>query len=117
MRALNGEYSVWAVESETNRKVAEIVWEEDASDYAYEFGITTFKVTEGESEEEMFLRILRTVDDHHNDHCEAATWTNLLVFGLKPSTSVKGALNEYGVDKYNEFQGGFECERTLSSAA
>lgn len=108
---------MWVVKSECNRSAAKQIWGNDTEEDYHRYGVTTFVVLERESAEDMFLRILPTVDEHHNEKCKAPTWTRLLVIGVPQSSRVKDALEGYGACNIRQVKGGFECERNAQDSA
>jgi len=59
---------VWALDTPTNRTVAERVWREAGGTHSLENGITTFKGSPDAASDEIVGHQLPTIDLHHGAH-------------------------------------------------
>ena len=107
---------VWICATPANERAADS-YRRDHPDYSLETGVTTFKVSEGESPEDSFLRILGDVDLHHGEYSHEPAWDSLEVYGVLPTPPIRAALAEYEVTDIAPFLGGFTCRRRRAGAA
>ena len=87
---------VWALDTPTNRTVAERVWREARRTHSLEIGITTFKESPDAAADEIVGRQLPIIDLHHGAHSHSPPWSVLEVYGAPPTTALRAALSGYG---------------------
>lgn len=107
--------SVWAVESPTNRNIAQEIWRENPS-RSHLDGLTIFSATEGSTSEQILIDELENVDLHHGHYSADPPYTILRVIGAQLTDEVRGMLSELGFDAFETTDGGFEATRPLSAA-
>lgn len=107
---------------------AEAVWVSDTSDNrvfveecrsqarTHRPGITTFKVAADETPEDAFVRILPTVDTHHNELAADGTYTALEVYGAEATAGVRTALGEFELKVVQEGRDYFRAEGPAANA-
>jgi hypothetical protein len=101
---------VWVCDSPANHAAAMSVWQEQPSNAATS-GVTTFDFRAGDSPEEIFLKIIGTVDLHHGEWSHEPPWSVLEVYGVAPTTGIRSALEEYGVTQLTQSPDGFIARR------
>jgi hypothetical protein len=107
---LSATMHVWIVNTPGNRAA---IGRAGAPAYSPDRGVTTMNASDGSSSEPDFAGTLSTVDLHHGWHSHNPPWTVLHCFGLRPTTAVREALEEYGVDEIREGPDGFVATRPV----
>src|SRR5262245_58348546 len=107
---------VWACGSEPTRASAEKYRRSDP-DYSLERGVTTFKISDEQSSEQMVLSVLADVDLHHGEQSHSPPWDMLEVYGTHPTPAIRDALGAYEVGDIVPFANGFRCTRSPRGAA
>src|SRR5438093_759361 len=98
---------VWALDTPTNRTVAERVWREAGGTHSLENGITTFKGSPDAASDEIVGHQLPTIDLHHGAHSHSPPWNVLEVYGAPPTTGLRAVLSEYGLTEVRATAHGF----------
>ena len=98
---------VWALDTPTNRTVAQRVWREVAGTHSLENGITTFKGSPDAAADEIVGHQLPTIDLHHGAHSHSPPWNVLEVYGAPPTTGLRAVLSEYGLTEVRATAHGF----------
>jgi hypothetical protein len=103
---------VWVVDSAVNRHWAEVAWEQAAvpNDPLLR-GVTTFKRLDGENLDELIVRVLDMIDEHHGEFAYDPPWAEVEVIGAEPSNLVVESAAEYGVDRLEVTRDGFRLSR------
>jgi hypothetical protein len=101
---------VWVCSTPQNRKLAAVFWAEQAA-HSLECGLTTFKVDDGHSPEEMCVNIIGTIDLHHGEFSHNPAWSVLEVYGAQHTPKVEEAFKKYGAKRFEKTSGGFFCYR------
>jgi hypothetical protein len=103
---------VWIVETPTNRTVAQQIWAADPNRSHLE-GVTTFKVPDGSSSEDILINELDTIDLHHGTYSANPPYTVLEVIGTMITARVKAELAQFGFDEFHETPQGFRAVRPI----
>jgi hypothetical protein len=107
LEALANTMPVWAVESPTNRSVAEQFWAKFPSVNQRDVGITLFRAADVNDRYDSFIRVLDQVEEHH--------WglDQLHVFGLKLTQQVRSDLQILGFSAYSGTATGFVATKQV----
>lgn len=103
---------VWIADTPVNRPVAQEIWAAHPNRSHLE-GVTTFKVSEGTSSEDMLINELDTIDLHHGTYSANTPYTVLDVIGTLITARLKAELGEYGFDDFQETPQGFRAVRPI----
>jgi len=95
-----------------NRSVAQKVWAAHPNRSHLEC-VTTFKVLEGASSEDMLINELGTIDLHHGTYSANPPYTVLEVIGTLITARLKAELGECGFDDFQETPQGFRAVRPI----
>lgn len=102
---------VWIADTPANRSVAQEIWAHPNRSHLE--GVTTFKVAEGTSPEDMLINELDTIDLHHGTYSANPPYKVLDVIGTPITARLKVELGEYGFDNFQETARGFRAVRTV----
>jgi hypothetical protein len=94
IRDLPPQMPVWVLDTPINRQAAHRFWP-DGAEASSGRNITTF-IGGDESAEDSCIRILPTVDTHHNALAQKPPYSAIEVFGARLTTELRRALEEYG---------------------
>lgn len=103
---------VWIVDTPANRTVAQQIWAADPNRSHLE-GITTFKVPESGSLEDILINELDTIDLHHGTHSANPPYTVLEVIGTAITARLKAELGQFGFNEFQETPQGFCAVRPI----
>ena len=103
---------VWIVDTPENRTVAQEIWASHPNRSHLE-GVTTFKVSDGTSSEDMLINELDTIDLHHGAYSANPPYTVLDVIGTAITARLKAELEEFGFDDFQEQPNGFRAVRPI----
>ncbi len=103
---------VWIVDTPANRTVAQQIWAADPNRSHLE-GITTFKVPEGGSSEDILINELDTIDLHHGTYSANPPYTMLDVIGTAITARLKAELARFGFNAFQETPQGFCALRPI----
>lgn len=103
---------VWIADTPANRSVAQEIWAVRPS-RSHLDGVTTFKVPEGTSSEDMLINELDTINLHHGPYSVNPPYTVLEVIGTAITARLKAELGEYGFDDFQETAQGFRAVRPV----
>jgi hypothetical protein len=103
---------VWIVDTPENRTVAQEIWASHPNRSHLE-GVTTFKVSDGTSSEDMLIHELDTIDLHHGAYSANPPYTVLDVIGTAITARLKAELEEFGFDDFQERPNGFRAVRPI----
>ena len=103
---------VWIVDTPANRSVSQEIWAARPNRSHLE-SVTTFKVPEGTSSEDMLIDKLDTIDLHHHTYSANPPYTVLDVIGTAITARLKIELGEYGFDDFQEAAQGFRAVRPV----
>lgn len=103
---------LWIVDTPANRSVAQEIWDARPNRSHLE-GVTTFKVPEGTSPEDMLIIELDTIDLHHGTYSANPPYTVLDVIGTAITTRVKAELGEFGFNDFQTTTQGFRAVRPI----
>lgn len=109
---------VWAVQSAENGSWAKRIWSEPMTSADPElFGLSTFARLSDETLQEMVVRVLDLIDEHHGEYAHSPAWSEIEVIGAAPTAQVAEAARGYGVDTIEQTPEGFCLKRTAPTAA
>jgi hypothetical protein len=103
---------VWIVDTPANGTVVHQIWTAHPK-RSHLVGVTTFKVAEGTSPEDMLINELNTIDLHCGRYSANPPHTVLDVIGTSISARLKAELKEFGFDDFRETQQGFRAMRPI----
>ncbi len=103
---------VWIVDTPANRSVAQEIWASHPNRSHLE-GVTTFKVPEEASSEDMLIKELDMIDLHHGTDSANLRYTILEVIGIRISAKLKAQLGEFGFDNLQATVQGFRAVRPV----
>lgn len=109
-------FHVWVVESRENTPAIQRVWKSGLVEAAADplaVGVTSFVALEGESPEAMCARIAGDVDVHHGEFSHDPPWTEIEVFGVKLTATLRHVFDELEATACTPTQKGFVCRRSL----
>lgn len=104
--------AVWIVDTPPNRAAAQSVWARRTSD-SHLNGVTTFKIREEASAEEILLGELSTIDLHHRTYSAEPPYTVLEVMGAAVTEQIKSAMSAFGFTDFQSTALGFRAVRPL----
>ena len=107
-------FHVWVVESPSNTPAIQRFWTMDRLDPnagLIDRGITSFAANEGESVEEMCVRIAEDIDEHHGEFAHDPPWTEIEVFGVPLSKRLEDVFIQLGATHFEPSREGFICRR------
>ena len=103
---------VWAVQSNDNDPWATKIWQEPAVDSDPErYGLSTFARLPNESIDDLVIRLLEMIEDHHGAYAHAPAWSEIEVRGASPSQAIADAAKLYGVTRIENTSTGFFLRR------
>ncbi|NRD49908.1 hypothetical protein [Corallococcus exiguus] len=111
-------FHVWVVESRENTPVIQSVWKSGLMAAAADplaVGVTSFAALEGESPEAMCARIAGDVNEHHGELAHAPPWSEIEVFGVKLTSTLRHVFEELEATACTPTQEGFICRRLSPS--
>lgn len=100
---------IWLIESPSNREAAASYRARNES--TVENGVTTFKAADDDSQAEICLNILDTIDLHHGEYSSHPPYSVLEVVGAPLSHSVKVAIEALGFSRFESTINGFRALR------
>jgi hypothetical protein len=104
---------VWICHSSVNRAAAEAVWKTHAGHlHDLNFGVTIFNCSQNESAEDMVLRNLGTIDEHHGEHSHDPPWSIIEVVGCQVTELIRNAFATFGAELFNVTTDRFEARRS-----
>lgn len=99
---------VWIIESEVNLPWIKRVWKFPDDEDPLSRGATSFARYPGEGDEEILLRVLDMLDEHHGEGAHEPPWSEIEVHGAALSPDVLAIMQEeYGVDRFEKMPDGF----------
>lgn len=101
---------VWVIDTPANRAAASAYWAQNPK-HKVETGITTFKSSENESRLESCLKMLDTIDLHHEEYASNPPYSILEVIGLPLTDEVKSAVEDLGFGTFETTVEGFRAKR------
>src|SRR5687767_6358660 len=104
LRELASRVPVWVCDTPTNRRIAE-AHRLARPHPSNQRGLTTFRVTDRATAQQMLLEVMDMVDLHH------AEWECLEIYGVGPTRRIRDALAELGVSELERTSYGFRCLR------
>ena len=99
---------VWIVDTPVNLSAAQEIWAVRPNRSHLE-SVTTFKVPQGASSEDMLINELDTIDLHHSTYSASPPYTVLDVIGTAITARLKAELGEFGFDDFEETVQGFRA--------
>ena len=104
---------VWLVRSNENDRWAQVVWDapSDGKDPLM-YGVTTFVRLRDENVEDMLLRLLDMIDEHHGEFAHDPEWSEIAVVGAGCSAEIERAALAFGVHKCEPTPDGFRMLRS-----
>jgi hypothetical protein len=116
VQALSERMHVWMVDSEANRRSAEIIWaatkNADSRD-PLEHGVTLFDSPEGQTPEEMILNIIDTILEHHSEWEHDPPISELEIHGAPDNETFRAALESVPLLILGRESGGLLCKIEL----
>lgn len=103
---------VWIADTPVNQSVAQEIWASHPN-LSHLEGVTTFKVRDGTTSEDMLINELDTIDLHHGTHSANPPYTVLDVIGTAITARLKAELGEYGFDDFQATAQGFRAVRPI----
>jgi len=100
----------WAIDTPTNRAVAEGMWSVAPEAHGIESGVTTFK-PQGVNAEEWCLAVIDELDMHHNHYSHDPAYSVLEVYGAGLSERIREAFAFYGLVQFEETPAGFIAKK------
>lgn len=112
LRSLSSRLHVWAVDTSTNRKVAEEIWSALPSPgtYKIESGVTIF-TPHGTTAEDWCLGVIDSLDQHHDSLSHEPEYTVLEVYGVAPSDAILKAFPKFGFAEFVATAYGFIAQK------
>jgi hypothetical protein len=107
-------FHVWVVESPSNTPSIQRFWETEHSKPDADPlgpGITSFKASEGESAQEMCVRIAGEVDEHHGEFAHDPPWSEIAIYGASLNNRLLEVFEELGATEISPTPEGFICRR------
>lgn len=107
-------FHVWVVESPNNTQAIQQVWKSERPEPASDplgSGVTSFKASAQESPEEICIRIVGDIDEHHGEFAHDQPWSEIEVFGVKLSPRLQRVFAEFGAVSFEATPDGFICRR------
>ena len=92
---------VWIADTPVNRSLAQEIWASHPNRSHLE-GVTTFKVSDGTSSEDILINELDRIDLHHDVYSANPPYTVLDVIGTAITARLKAELKEFGFDDFQE---------------
>jgi hypothetical protein len=74
-------------------------------------GISSFSRYPNEGDEDLILRLLEMIDEHHGEFAHDPPWSEIEVFGARQSERIVQAAQFFGVDRIEETAQGFRMVR------
>lgn len=108
LHLLATESHLWVIDPPIDRIAASEYWAKN-SENKVESGIMTFKVSENEDTSEICLRILGTIDLHHNEYSSTSPYSVLEIIGLNFSDELESAIEDLGFKKFETTDKGFRA--------
>jgi hypothetical protein len=105
---------VWTVESPVNTPLIREFWRTETQfvdGEADDSGITSFTANDEETPEQICVRIVGDVNEHHCGHFGEQPWTELHVFGTELTKTLREAFEEFGATSFEPTRDGFICRR------
>ena len=112
LRELLKDGPVWAVDSPTNRDVAQELWAESPNRNHLD-GITVFKAAADRSPAQVLTDEIDKIDMHHGVYSADPAYTVIRIVGCELNPAVQETLANYGFDTFNHTAVGFEARRPL----
>jgi hypothetical protein len=81
--------------------------------YSLESGVTTFKLENDQSPENMILGQIDSIDEHHGQYSHDPAWSFLEIYGAELTEAVRTKLSAYGEGKITKTKDGFVFNRVL----
>jgi hypothetical protein len=105
---------IWAVNTSTNRVVAQDYWSEHP-EISYLDGITVFDFANDASPEDTLVSELANIDLHHGIHSADPPYTILEIIGTNVTERIKQELGHYGFNRFDTTSAGFRAIRPLQA--
>jgi len=105
---------VWIVDTPTNRTVAQQIWAASPNGSHIE-GVTTFKVGEACSSEDILINELDAIDLHQGIYSANPPYTVLEVIGTGITAKLKAELSHFGFDDFQQTDQGFRAMRPMAT--
>jgi len=110
LSALADQMHVWVLDTAENSAESKRIWERHPR-MSWRRGVTTFEFEDSESPEEICLRIVPVIDEHHDEHSSPQPYNVLNVVGLSLSVNLKSKLSEFGFKEFEETRTGFRASK------
>lgn len=98
---------VWIISSATNDAAVEQARRSEGG----RADVTTILEFGGESSDQLFLRALRAIDEHHGPDSSTEPYGELVVFGAPRGLMTPAVMNELGFARMNGFGNGFSVRK------
>jgi hypothetical protein len=105
--SLSEKMHVWIVDTPTNRSMVEEIWRTDEKTEGP--CVTTFKALPDESAEQMCMRIIPVIEEHHDEYSVDGPYDTLEVIGLTLTEQLILFLKDFGFRNIEETKEGFRA--------
>ena len=108
---------VWVIASPGNIPFIHRFWESEKQSLDQDpltSGITSFDADDQESPEAVCARLAGTVDEHHGEFAQDPPWSEIEVFGVALSTTLREVFAAIGATTFEPTPDGFICRRALA---
>lgn len=108
---------VWVVDSTCNAPWIQRSWAASPADVEDPLllGISSFSRYLNENDDDLIVRLLEMIDEHHGEFAHDPPWSEIEVLGARQSERIAEAAQLFGVDRIEETETGFRMVR-LDSA-
>jgi hypothetical protein len=108
VRELAARMPVWVVDTPANRAAVTALREEASDRYA---SVTTFRSTAAETPEQACIRILPTLDTHHNELAQTPPYSAVEIVGAQPTDILREAFEAFQLTVFDMSEHGFVVRR------
>lgn len=113
---LSREHYVWVVESATNKPWIDRAWvSQNTGTDASCVGLSSFARYAGETDDEVVIRLMEMIDEHHGEYEQDPPWSEIQVIGARSSQPILDSARNYGVEALEETSEGFRVVRAVGS--
>lgn len=106
---------VWIVQSAENDPWAQRVWDERSNNGDPLLnGVTTFQHCNGDTTDDMVMRLLEMIDEHHGEFAHDPQWSEIEVIGTSLTKAIEDEARIYGVERCTITPTGFRLIRVTS---
>jgi hypothetical protein len=103
---------VWLVQSEENDRWARLAWEAPSNVHdPLLHGLSTFIRQPQEGTDDLIIRLLDMIDEHHGELAHDPEWSEIDVIGATCSIAIEETARTYGVLRCEQTPNGFRLIR------